>query len=202
MVARKDFTMNKHQDVDVPNLYVIKLMTSMKSRGYVKEQFSWMWFYWYLTNEGIEFLRDDLGLPPEIVPATLKKPRAQATRPFSTGRDRSQSGSRGAERSPSTRRGASPAEGGEKKAETAGTGFAPSFRREGGGGDRGGVSDRRAGGFGRGTGGFSRPFGGGGDRGDRGGYRRESPFGRGMGRGGGGGGAGAGTGGRGRDESS
>ena len=31
----------------------------------------------YLTNEGIQYLRDFLHLPPEIVPATLKR----ATRP-------------------------------------------------------------------------------------------------------------------------
>lgn len=30
-------------------------------------------FYWFLTNEGIEYLREYLHLPEEIVPATLKK---------------------------------------------------------------------------------------------------------------------------------
>lgn len=25
---------------------------SLKSRGYVKEQFSWQHYYWYLTNDG------------------------------------------------------------------------------------------------------------------------------------------------------
>ena len=50
----------------------------MKSRGYVKEQFAWRHFYWYLTNEGIEFIREYLHLPAEIVPATMKpKPRAE-----------------------------------------------------------------------------------------------------------------------------
>lgn len=39
----------------------------------MKEQFAWRHFYWYLTNEGIEYLRDFLHLPPEIVPATLKR---------------------------------------------------------------------------------------------------------------------------------
>merc|ERR1719348_392961 len=45
----------------------------MKSRGYVRENFAWRHYYWYLTNEGIEYLRDYLHLPPEIVPATLRK---------------------------------------------------------------------------------------------------------------------------------
>merc|ERR1719383_1656428 len=43
----------------------------------VTEQFAWRHYYWYLTNEGIQYLRDFLHLPPEIVPATLKR----ATRP-------------------------------------------------------------------------------------------------------------------------
>ena len=39
------------------------------------------WYYWYLTNEGIEYLRDYLHLPIEIVPATLKKQAARPARP-------------------------------------------------------------------------------------------------------------------------
>lgn len=36
----------------------------------------------YLTNEGIEYLRQYLHLPPEIVPATLKRTaRSEAARP-------------------------------------------------------------------------------------------------------------------------
>merc|ERR1711970_1637681 len=73
MVAKKDTHAPKHPEIDVPNLHVIKSLTSLKSRGYVKEQFAWRHFYWYLTNEGIQYLRDYLHLPPEIVPATLKR---------------------------------------------------------------------------------------------------------------------------------
>merc|ERR1712121_207987 len=83
MVAKKDFYAPKHPELDsVPNLHVIKAMTSLKSRGYVNEQFAWRHYYWYLTNEGIQYLRDFLHLPPEIVPATLKRQtRAEAARP-------------------------------------------------------------------------------------------------------------------------
>jgi len=74
MVAKKDFHAPKHPELEqIPNLHVIKAMQSLKSRGYVKEQFAWRHFYWYLTNEGIEYLRTYLHLPPEIVPATLKR---------------------------------------------------------------------------------------------------------------------------------
>uniref|UniRef100_A0A8C8FTH9 Plectin/eS10 N-terminal domain-containing protein n=1 Tax=Oncorhynchus tshawytscha TaxID=74940 RepID=A0A8C8FTH9_ONCTS len=60
-------------DKNVPNLHGMKAMQSLKSTGYVKEQFAWRHFYWYLTNEGIQYLRDFLHLPPEIVPATLRR---------------------------------------------------------------------------------------------------------------------------------
>lgn len=80
--AKKDFNLAKHPDIDVPNLQVIKLMQSFKSKEYVRETFAWMHYYWYLTNEGIEFLRTYLNLPSEIVPATLKKQMKPAGRPM------------------------------------------------------------------------------------------------------------------------
>merc|ERR1712027_191793 len=81
MVAKKDTHAPKHPELDVPNLHVIKALTSLKSRGYVKEQFAWRHFYRSLTNEGIQYLRDYLHLPPEIVPATLKRQPQRETRP-------------------------------------------------------------------------------------------------------------------------
>lgn len=81
--AKKDYNLAKHPEIDVPNLQVIKLMQSFKSKEYVRETFAWMHYYWYLTNEGIEFLRAYLNLPSEIVPATLKKQAKPAgSRPF------------------------------------------------------------------------------------------------------------------------
>ncbi|KAK1864699.1 hypothetical protein I4F81_007243 [Pyropia yezoensis] len=75
MVAKEDLGAKKHIDLkDVPNLHVVKLMQSLMSRGYVKKQFSWCYYYYFLTDEGIEYLRGYLNLPSEIIPATLKKP--------------------------------------------------------------------------------------------------------------------------------
>ena len=74
MVAKKDVRPTcKHTEIDIRNLYVIKALASLKSRGYVREQFAWRHYYWFLTNEGITYLREFLHLPPEIVPATLKR---------------------------------------------------------------------------------------------------------------------------------
>lgn len=80
VVAKKDFSAPKHGEIDVPNLHVIKTMQSLKSKNLVREQFAWRHYYWYLENEGIEYLRAYLHLPPEIVPATLKKANRPMTR--------------------------------------------------------------------------------------------------------------------------
>ncbi|KAM7273639.1 hypothetical protein ACFE04_028303 [Oxalis oulophora] len=86
--AKKDFNLAKHPDIDVPNLQVIKLMQSFKSKEYVRETFAWMHYYWYLTNDGIEFLRTYLNLPSEIVPATLMKQAKPLGRPMGSDRPR------------------------------------------------------------------------------------------------------------------
>ena len=86
--AKKDYNLAKHPDIDAPNLQVIKLMQSFKSKEYVRETFAWMHYYWYLTNDGIEFLRTYLNLPSEIVPATLKKQMKPGGRPMGPPGDR------------------------------------------------------------------------------------------------------------------
>jgi small subunit ribosomal protein S10e len=79
LVAKKDHFKAKHSDeLDVKNLEVIGLLRSLVSKGYVKETFNWQYYYWYLTNEGIEYLRTYLALPSEVVPNTLKQPAVQA----------------------------------------------------------------------------------------------------------------------------
>jgi len=123
MVAKKDYHAPKHQDVDVPNLYVIKIMQSLNSRGYVREQFAWQHLYWSLTNEGVEYLREYLDLPETVMPATLRKPKTAARPPTSR-----PSGGRGFDR--------------DRKQVAPGEGFKPDYR----GGERG-FSGR---GFGRG----------------------------------------------------
>ncbi|KAJ2964859.1 hypothetical protein NQZ79_g280 [Umbelopsis isabellina] len=87
LVAPKDYNLSKHQEIDVPNLQVVKAMQSLTSRGYVKTQFSWQWYYYSLTNEGIDYLREFLHLPTEIVPATLKRAARPAAAPRRTGGD-------------------------------------------------------------------------------------------------------------------
>lgn len=50
-MAKKDFNLPKHGDIDTKNLYVIKALQSLDSRGFVKTQFSWQYYYYTLTPE-------------------------------------------------------------------------------------------------------------------------------------------------------
>jgi small subunit ribosomal protein S10e len=82
LYAAKDFNLAEHPEMpEIPNLQVIKLMQSFKSKEYVTELFAWRHYYWFLTDEGVLFLREYLNLPSEIVPATQKK----STRPLERG---------------------------------------------------------------------------------------------------------------------
>lgn len=125
LVAMKDTHAPKHPELpEVPNLQVIKALTSLKSRGYVREQFAWRHYYWYLTNEGIQYLREYLHLPPEIVPSTLKRPQRQEQRPRASQAPASGGDKTGDERSAYRR-----APGAADKAGAAGAGSSvPEFR--------------------------------------------------------------------------
>ncbi|EFP87536.2 uncharacterized protein PGTG_13907 [Puccinia graminis f. sp. tritici CRL 75-36-700-3] len=119
MVAKKDYDAPKHVELDVKNLYVIKACQSLNSRGLIKTQFSWKFYYYTLTDEGIEYLREWLNLPSEIVPATFKKVQraTPAGRPAqSSGAYRPPRGEGGGDR-----------EGYRKKESGADGGFRPRF---------------------------------------------------------------------------
>ncbi|CAI7614356.1 unnamed protein product [Penicillium bialowiezense] len=126
LVAKKDFNLPKHADIDTKNLFVIKALQSLDSRGFVKTQFSWQYYYYTLTPEGLDYLREWLHLPAEVVPAThIKQQRSHAP----------PRGMMGGEEQRGERRGPrAPREGGYRRREEGGKEggapgeFAPSFR--------------------------------------------------------------------------
>ena len=76
--------------VVVPNIEVIKVLQSLCSSEYVKKTYSWRHFYYFLTDKGIEYLRNYLHLPAEAVPATLvpnKNIMQREERPFGNRRN-------------------------------------------------------------------------------------------------------------------
>lgn len=118
-VVKKDPMLKEHPEIKVPNLYVMQTMKSLKSREYVRETFSWQYYYYYLTDDGIEYLRSYLNLPTSVKPTTLNPPPRQPARSALAGR-----GDRPPRRY---------AEGAEKKMGP-GADFRPSYRDAGGGG--------------------------------------------------------------------
>ncbi|KAK3372807.1 Plectin/S10 domain-containing protein [Lasiosphaeria ovina] len=87
MVAAKDY--ESTHETGIRNLFVIKACQSLTSRGYVKTQFSWQYYYYTLTPEGLDYLREWLHLPAEIVPAThIKQQRSHAPPRGMMGEDR------------------------------------------------------------------------------------------------------------------
>ncbi|KAF9572648.1 hypothetical protein BGZ70_008791 [Mortierella alpina] len=120
LVAKKDFNAPKHDEIDVPNLQVIKALQSLDSKQFVKTQFSWQYYYYTLTDAGIEYLREYLHLPSEIFPATFKK-SARPSAPRRAERPEGAYRTRG-DRDDYRRR-----DDGEKKEGASGN-FAPEFR--------------------------------------------------------------------------
>ncbi|AEO71385.1 uncharacterized protein THITE_2082945 [Thermothielavioides terrestris NRRL 8126] len=139
MVAAKDY--ESTHETGIRNLYVIKACQSLTSRGYVKTQFSWQYYYYTLTPEGLDYLREWLHIPAEIVPAThIKQQRSHAPpRGMMGGDDRGERrfGGRGRGDRGDREGGYRRREAGEGKEGGAPSDFAPQFR----------------GGFGRGRGG-------------------------------------------------
>lgn len=74
-------------------------MQSFVSKEYVREQFAWRHFYWSLTDQGIEYLREYLNIPSEVVPATLRKTQRTGSRPSQRDSDRPRAPGGGYDRS-------------------------------------------------------------------------------------------------------
>lgn len=116
------------RETDNP-LQVIKACQSLTSRGYLKTQFSWQWYYYTLTPEGLDYLREWLHLPAEIVPQThVKQQRSHAPpRGMLGGDGERRGGGRGGPRG-DREGGYRRREDGEKKEGGAPGGFNPEFR--------------------------------------------------------------------------
>ena len=79
IVVKKDSYLPAHQQITtVPNLHVQMIVKSLMSRKYLNQVYNWGWSYYFLTNAGVKFLIEELGLPADskIVPATHTKKRA------------------------------------------------------------------------------------------------------------------------------
>merc|ERR1711970_1531741 len=80
MVAEKNTT-KRHACTGVRNLYVMNALKSFKSKGFVKENYTWQHYHWALTDKGIAYLREQLNLPENVMPNTLKRTQEPQARP-------------------------------------------------------------------------------------------------------------------------
>eukprot|EP00127_Corallochytrium_limacisporum_P003999 Clim_evm48s156 gene=Clim_evmTU48s156 len=126
VVVMKNTHIPQHPEIPVSNLEVMKAMQSLKSRGYVKEQFAWRHFYYYLTNDGIDYIREYLHLPQDVIPSTLMKSSKAPSRAMPREGPRRDFG--GSDRDAYRR---------DEKSAGAGGEFAPEFRGGYGGAGRG-----------------------------------------------------------------
>ena len=69
--CKKDNT-SKNETLEIPNLHCFLVMRSLISRKFATEVFRWQWHYYFLTPEGIKYLREYLGLPATVIPNTYK----------------------------------------------------------------------------------------------------------------------------------
>ena len=102
IVVKKDAYLPMHQHVtNVPNLQVMMVVKSLKSKGCLNQAYNWGWSYYFLTHEGVSHLINELGLPADskILPATYtKKGKVKINAP--TEGKEGQEGAEGAEEEP------------------------------------------------------------------------------------------------------
>jgi small subunit ribosomal protein S10e len=67
-------------------------MQSLTSKEFVKTQFSWQYYYYTLTPAGLDYLREWLHLPADIVPQTHIKQQRTHAPPRGLGDDRDRRG--------------------------------------------------------------------------------------------------------------
>ena len=62
IVVKKDSYLPFHQQLtEVPNLQVMMMVKSLKSKGYLQDVYNWQWCYYFITTKGVNFLVKKLG---------------------------------------------------------------------------------------------------------------------------------------------
>ena len=77
-----------HEDTGVDNLKVWMLTRSLQSKGYLEVTFSWRHLYYTLTANGINFIKETLGIKDAKVQPKTRKARADANDDENEGEER------------------------------------------------------------------------------------------------------------------
>lgn len=92
IVVKKDSKLKEHRDFNgVSNLVVMMITKSLHSRGYLQEKFNWGYHYYFLADEGVEYLReylhlDETAFPDTHIARTAKDTEEEAEKPERSGR--------------------------------------------------------------------------------------------------------------------
>merc|ERR1712032_390379 len=100
IVVKKDAYFPFHQHcTTVPNLQVMMVVKSLKSRGCLNMAYNWGWSYYFLTKEGVTYLIQELGLPADskILPATYSKKQKVKISAPTEGKGKGEEGEEGEE---------------------------------------------------------------------------------------------------------
>lgn len=57
---------------DMPNLFVVHTLRRYVSKNLVRETFNWNTHYYFMTEQGLSAIREELGLPETAEPKTFQ----------------------------------------------------------------------------------------------------------------------------------
>jgi small subunit ribosomal protein S10e len=82
----------RHEGLDITHLQCFLVMRSLKSRKFVTEVFSWRVHYYFLTQAGVIYLREYLGLPESVVPNTHRVDKSHKKEDVEEGQEADETG--------------------------------------------------------------------------------------------------------------
>eukprot|EP00792_Barthelona_sp_PAP020_P005257 TRINITY_DN2570_c0_g1_i3.p1 TRINITY_DN2570_c0_g1~~TRINITY_DN2570_c0_g1_i3.p1 ORF type:complete len:80 (+),score=13.16 TRINITY_DN2570_c0_g1_i3:187-426(+) len=78
--------MAENPRINVPNLEVLMILKSLESKKLVRKVFNWRFRYYFITDAGISYIREYLGIDDKVVPNPMipqrktNKPRTRRPR--------------------------------------------------------------------------------------------------------------------------
>lgn len=61
-----------HNELNIADKKIMSYLKTLISKGYVQKTFVWQHGYYFLTDEGVEWLRDDLCMEENDMPLTYE----------------------------------------------------------------------------------------------------------------------------------
>ena len=78
VISAKQEYWGTHQDTNLENAKVLILLKTLHSKGYVDVVFNWRHYYYTLNNNGINYIKNKLGITEQKVQPRTRAPRSDA----------------------------------------------------------------------------------------------------------------------------